>query len=42
MGCNCNKRNIGSQAKQIVKTQPNNTIREQNNTLKRIIKRSSY
>lgn len=40
MGCNCGKKKI-AQPKKIVKTQ-SKPISAQNNTLKRIIKRTAY
>ena len=41
MGCNCGKKRTSSQPKKIIKT-PSKPINSQNNTLKRIIRRSAY
>ena len=42
MGCGCGKKKVVSQPRKIVKSQQSKPITAQNNTLKRIIKRTAY
>lgn len=42
MACNCGKKKTTTQPKKIIKTQGSKPLSSQNNTLKRIIRRTAY